>query len=76
MRLARKSNATAIARSGTVPGSGTAETPEVSTGAGTWKLLWSALPDVVTTVPDPGAGRSISRNELNPFGFVVGISLP
>ena len=38
--------------------------------------FWSELPDVVTTDPDPGPGRSISRNELNPFGLVVGISLP
>lgn len=74
--LPTNKRATAIARIACGDGSGTADTPGLSTGADTVKPLWSVLPDVVTTVPAPGAGRSISRNELSPFGFVVGISLP
>lgn len=69
MRRARQNNAAAITSSGRVTGSGTAETPAVSVGVG-------EPPDVIAAVPVPEVGRSISRNESRPFGFVVGISLP
>jgi len=69
----------ATVRSGRVAGSGTVELdppPGVSVGADSLKLASAELPEVITVVPVPGAGRSTSRKDSSPFGLVVGISLP